>query len=224
MADALVEVDAVSRDFRRGTGSIRVVRSASCRVMPGQRIALVGPSGSGKSTLLHLMAGLDRPSAGTVAWPGLGPAETLRPARLALVTQLPSLVPSLSAVENVELPLLLGGRTAAATEAMAALRLFGLAGLSEKLPEELSGGQAQRVAMARAVAANPRLILADEPTGQLDHATASQMLDALFGYLDERGAALVIATHDASIAARVPVVWQMRYGTLEVPLPAESAA
>jgi putative ABC transport system ATP-binding protein/lipoprotein-releasing system ATP-binding protein len=215
MADALVEVDAVSRDFRRGMGSTHVVRSASCRVMPGQRIALVGPSGSGKSTLLHLMAGLDRPSAGTVAWPGLGPVETLRPAKLALVTQQPSLLPSLSAVENVELPLLLDGRAAAEAEALAALALFGLAGLAEKLPEELSGGQAQRVAMSRAVATSPRLILADEPTGQLDHATASRMLDALFGYLDSRGTALVVATHDAGIARRLPVQWRMHYGALD---------
>src|SRR5207244_3310043 len=159
--------------------------------------ALVGASGSGKSTLVHLLAGLDDPTTGSIAWPGLGtrPSRS-RPGVVGVVFQGPSLLPALDAVENVALPLLLAGRrdADAMNEARGALAALGLDALSMLLPEELSGGQAQRVAVARALVCSPPLVLADEPTGQLDHDTATTVIDALLAAADRAGAGLVIAT------------------------------
>ena len=130
--------------------------------------------------------------------------------------QMPSLLAALTAVENVEIPLLLGGirEREARLAALDALARLDLGEITEKLPEELSGGQAQRVAMARALAYNPRVIFADEPTGQLDHATASHLLDTLLAALEGTGTALVIATHDPLVAGRMSTVWQMQHGRL----------
>ena len=176
--------------------------------MPGERIAIVGPSGCGKSTLLHLIGGLDNPTSGTIVWPALGRAEDLRPQQVALVFQAPSLLPPLTVIENVELPLLLGREPSEARAAAeVALALFGLTDLKSKLPEELSGGQAQRVSLAR-------LLLADEPTGQLDRATAMPMIDALLRSIDHT-TALVIATHDLAVAERMDSIRRMRHGVLE---------
>jgi ABC-type lipoprotein export system ATPase subunit len=217
-ADALVVARGVSRVYRQRHGMITALLSATCRVAPGDRIALVGPSGSGKSTLLHLMAGLDVPTSGTISWPALGAREALRPAKVAIVFQMPSLLPWLSVVENVELPLVLasigsGLARAAALDAMARMDLVSLA---NRLPDELSGGQAQRVAMARALAPRPPLILADEPTGQLDRRTAMDVLDALSRALTGTSAAVVVATHDSAVAERMTTVWRIDHGTLEV--------
>jgi putative ABC transport system ATP-binding protein/lipoprotein-releasing system ATP-binding protein len=216
---ALVETQAVGRAYRRGETEIVALASATCVVAPGDRIALVGPSGSGKSTLLHLMGGLDIPTTGTIIWPALGARETLRPAHVAFVFQTPSLLAPLTVVENVELPLLLGHRPAEAARvaALEALARLELAAIAEKLPEELSGGQAQRVAMARALAYQPRLILADEPTGQLDHPTAQHAFDVLLDTLAGTETALVVATHDLLVAERMHSAWHMRHGFLEVP-------
>jgi putative ABC transport system ATP-binding protein/lipoprotein-releasing system ATP-binding protein len=179
----------------------------------------MGPSGSGKSTLLYLMGGLETPTSGEISWPALGARDTLRPGRVAFVFQMPSLLPPLSVVENAELPLLLQGSDVAAARrsALVALERMNLAGLADKLPEELSGGQAQRVAMARALAAGPALILADEPTGQLDHRTAGHVLDVACEALKGTPAALVIATHDPVVAARMDVVWRIHHGVLQGP-------
>ena len=134
----------------------------------------MGPSGSGKSTLLHLMAGLDDPTVGTVSWPGIGPRSGLRPGPVTVIFQGPSLLAPLTVEENVALPLVLDGMGDAEAHraARATLDVVDLLDLRDKLPEEISGGQAQRVAVARALAGAPRLILADEPTGQLDRLTA----------------------------------------------------
>jgi putative ABC transport system ATP-binding protein/lipoprotein-releasing system ATP-binding protein len=215
---ALVEAHNLSRTFGGGAGRVNALVSATCSVAPADRIAVVGASGSGKSTLLHLLAGLDVPTAGSISWPALGPRDTLRPAHVAVVFQAPSLLAPLSVVENVELPLLLGGANAsiARAAAHAALERLELRDLSEKLPQELSGGQAQRVALARALAHQPRLILADEPTGQLDQRTAQLVLDELLAALDDSSSALVVATHDLAVAGRMHSLWRMRHGTLEV--------
>ena len=132
---------------------------------------------------------------------------------------MPSLLPALSVVENVELPLLLGDvdTTAARTAAVDALGRLQLSDLAERLPEELSGGQAQRVALARALAARPQLLLADEPTGQLDHATARLVIDTLLASLEDTQTALVVATHDPAVSSRMQTVWHMRHGTLLPP-------
>ena len=178
----------------------------------------MGPSGSGKSTLVHLMAGLVEPSAGEIHWPMLRESEALRPGKVAVVFQSPSLVPALSIVENVELPLILAGAAGNPHRvAMDALARVGLAELSEKLPEELSGGQGQRAAMARAMAVHPQLFLADEPTGQLDQSTGKALIDCLLEWLAGSRTALVVATHDPAVADRMAEVWRMDHGHLLPP-------
>jgi putative ABC transport system ATP-binding protein len=207
----------VSRTFRAGATEVHAVRDVTCRVPHCARIALTGPSGSGKSTLLHLIAGLDTPTAGSVQRPALEASNRGRPARIAMVFQGPSLLPSLDVAENVALPMLFAGQPhqAAMHYARAALDLVEIGDLAAKLPDELSGGQAQRVAIARALAAHPAVILADEPTGQLDHRTAHRVITILLDAAMSAGAAVVIATHDPAIAARLPDQWVMRDGRLD---------
>jgi putative ABC transport system ATP-binding protein/lipoprotein-releasing system ATP-binding protein len=196
------------------------VVSATCTILPGDRIALMGPSGSGKSTLLHLLGGLDRLTSGNIIWPSLGARATLRPTMVGLVFQMPSLLAPLTVVENVELPLLLGPESTekARAAALETLDRIGLLSIAEKLPEELSGGQAQRVAVARALTSRPKLLLADEPTGQLDHPTAQQLFDVLLASLEGTETALVVATHDKMVAERMNTIWHMEHGILEVNL------
>jgi len=212
---ALVSGDHVGRSYVRGSVSVEAVRSADFRVMPGDRIAIVGRSGSGKSTLLYLMAGIEKPTSGSILWPALDPGLPLRPAQVAMVFQSPSLLPSLSVAENVGLPLLLGpGHDKANPAALTALTRIGLADLADKLPEELSGGQAQRVAIARALCAGPKLLLADEPTGQLDRATGQALIDHVLSMLDDQ-VGLVLATHDLEVARRMKTIWRMSGGRLQ---------
>ena len=219
--DIVVLAHDVARTFGKGPAAIVAVHGVSCEVYAGQRIALTGPSGSGKTTLLHLFAGLDAPTTGTVEWPALGGISDLRPGPVAVVFQSPSLLPPLDVVENVALPLLLQGesRGVARSIAIAALERLGLDALESKLPEELSGGQAQRVAIARVLAGHPRLILADEPTGQLDHTNGALVVDALISAATELGAALIINTHDQSVADRLPIRWAMANGRLTQKAP-----
>jgi ABC-type lipoprotein export system ATPase subunit len=167
---------------------------------------------------MHLLAGLDVPTAGTITWPAIGDRAALRPGPIAVVFQAPSLMPPLDVVENVALPLQLAGvdRVTALQSAELALRRLDLESLASSLPEELSGGQAQRVAVARVLVGRPRLILADEPTGQLDHASGAMVIDALITTADEIGAALVVNTHDALVAQRFPQRWTMHDGRLTI--------
>jgi ABC-type lipoprotein export system ATPase subunit len=219
----LVHAESVARTFGRGPAAVVAVHGATCQVWPGDQIALVGPSGSGKSTLLHLLAGLDQPTVGTVTWPALAarPAE-LRAGTIGLVFQGPSLLPDLDVIENVAFPLLLAGEPGASATARAAAMLgdLGLAELSGQLPEELSGGQAQRVAVARALVGQPRLVLADEPTGQLDHESAAVVVELLIRTASATGCGLVISTHDPVVAARLSRRWTMVDGR---PAAAEAA-
>ncbi len=213
----LVECHDVARTFGSGIRAVVAVHAATCRVEPGQTVALVGASGSGKSTLLNIMAGLDTPSKGSVTWPAIGDQTSLRPGPVGVVFQTPSLLPPLNVVENVALPLLLAGvnRTDADQLARDSLARLGLAWLAEKLPEELSGGQAQRAAVARVLAGTPQLILADEPTGQLDHAAAAEVMGALLAVTELLGAGLLVSTHDDAIADRLATRWQMTDGRLQ---------
>ena len=206
----------LTRTYGSGAGEVRALRGVSCTLRPGVQVALTGPSGSGKSTLLHLLAGLDTPTSGTIAWPGLDGSPEGRPGLIGMVFQGPSLLPPLDVTENIALPLLLAGcrETQARERAAAALHDVGLDELAARLPEELSGGQAQRVAVARALAARPRLILADEPTGQLDSAHAAQVVRLLLDAATLLGAALVLSTHDLTIADRLPGRWQMADGLM----------
>lgn len=205
----------LARTYGSGATAVVAVHGASCTVEPGASIAITGPSGSGKSTLLHLLAGLDHPTAGAVTWPAFDGAA-LRPGPVSVVFQGPSLLPVLNVAENVALPLLLGGTEPgeATSRAADALDRLDLGFLADKLPEELSGGQAQRAAVARTLAGRPGLILADEPTGQLDHVAGATVVDALLDTVAHLGAGLVLTTHDPLVAERFPVRWAMRDGAL----------
>lgn len=215
-ASVLVHCDGVARTYGSGSTATVALQPTRLTVDAGARIALVGPSGSGKSTLLHLMAGLDEPTVGSVTWPALGSRSQLRPGPVAVVFQGPSLLAPLTVLENVALPLVLGGATDSGARARAseALERLALGTLSEKLPEEISGGQAQRVAVARALAGAPRLILADEPTGQLDRENGAAVVEVLLAAAEHAAAALVIATHDPTVAAALPQLWHMDSGRL----------
>jgi ABC-type lipoprotein export system ATPase subunit len=226
VSEALVVGKGLSRDFPDGTsGRISVLRDVDCEIAAGARIVLVGPSGSGKTTLLHILGGLDRPTTGTIEWPGLGPFEELRPRQIGFVFQSPSLFPALTAAQNVGLPMVLAGQNDTADgTAASVLESFGLGELADKLPEELSGGQSQRIAMARALAIGPKLVLADEPTGQLDSITAQFFFDAVLGRLEGTDIAFVVATHDEAVAARMATRWTMDHGRLIIGRPGTIAA
>lgn len=208
----------IGRTYYRGTRPIVALTGVVVSVQAGDRIAVVGPSGGGKSTLLQLMGGLDSPSEGDISWPALGERASLRPRQIGYVFQTQSLLSPLTVVENVELPLLLVNErpNTARSRAQDILGQLGLAHIADNLPEELSGGQAQRVAVARAFVGRPKLILADEPTGQLDHATADHLFDILLHSLTGSDTALVVATHDDTIARRFSVRWHLSHGHLEV--------
>ncbi|MEU3843840.1 ATP-binding cassette domain-containing protein [Streptomyces sp. NPDC028635] len=200
--------------FGRGAQAVVAVHGADLALAAGDRLAVVGPSGSGKSSLLHLLAGLERPTSGTVRRAaGLGPYD------IGLVFQGDSLIPALNVAENAALPLVLADRPEddARQAALAALARVDAADLADRLPEEISGGQAQRVAVARLLTQSPRLMLADEPTGRLDHATGARVLDALLMAADHTGAALVVTTHDPAVAARLTTRRTMRGGRLLAP-------
>ncbi|MDB4867616.1 MAG: transporter ATP-binding protein [Cohnella sp.] len=213
----LVDARDIGCTYDNGSSPIVALESATCQVKPGDRIALVGQSGSGKSTLLQLLGGLETPTKGEIAWPALGDRDDLRPMKVGFVFQMQSLLAPLSVVENVELPLLLAqtNRGQARKTAYEELERIGLRHLADKLPEELSGGQAQRVAFARVMATRPQLILADEPTGQLDHPTAHHLFEVLFEALAGSDTALVVATHDRKVAERFDTLWTMKQGRLE---------
>ncbi len=218
MPEMVVQVQGAGRVYIQKGNRVEALVSATCSVKTGEHIALMGQSGSGKSTLLHLMGGLDEPSAGTVSWPALGGKNALRPDKIGFVFQMPSLLSSLNVVENVKLPLLLMGVDSgkAHLSAVEILERIELAELIDKLPQELSGGQLQRVALARALVTKPKLILADEPTGQLDHPTSMKLFDILSDYIKDMDTSLVVATHDAAVAERMKKTWKMDHGVLEV--------
>lgn len=206
-----IECRGLRKDYRRGDQVIHTLMGVDLSIDAGGFVALMGPSGSGKTTLLNLLAGIDRPTAGSIE---VGGTDIARLGRTALarwrsghvgyVFQLYNLVPVLTAYENVELPLLLhpmsrGERHRRVAEA---LELVGLADRHAHLPRQLSGGQEQRVAIARAIVTRPSLLLADEPTGDLDRESAGQVMDLLARLNRELGQTLVMVTHDPATAAR----------------------
>jgi ABC-type lipoprotein export system ATPase subunit len=185
-----------------GFGSTSVLADTNITVEAGAELALTGRSGSGKSTLLLVLAGLLTPQRGTVRWPGLDPDPAIRRSQIGLVFQAPSLLPELTAAENVALPLRLRGGTieAAGKSTQAALAVVGLLDAADAMPAQLSGGMQQRVAVARVLAGSPLLVLADEPTGALDRDSAFTVLAALRDHVTATGGALVVATHDEDLA------------------------
>jgi ABC-type lipoprotein export system ATPase subunit len=215
--EPLVRCVDVTRIFGSGPAEVVAVRHATCEVHAGDRIAITGPSGSGKSTLLHMLGALERPTAGDVTWPGLRGDPLANPGQIGTVFQAPSLLPPLDVRENVALPLLISGDVAdLELRVETALQALGVEQLGRQLPEELSGGQAQRVAVARVLAMAPVLILADEPTGQLDAEHGRRVIDALMETAHRLGAALVVATHDEKIADRFLVRWTVDDGQVLV--------
>jgi ABC-type lipoprotein export system ATPase subunit len=215
MTKVLAMASDLWRSFQRERGVISAVQGCSFRIHAADTIAIIGPSGCGKTTLLNLIAGLDHPSSGRIEWPGLGPPHTLRPEQIGVVFQSANLIPALTAVENVELPILLCNGSEAEARALAALATFGIEDVAAKLPEQLSGGQAERIAVARAVATNPQLIVADEPTGQLDQAGGAILVDRLLAWGQQSGSAIIIATHDERVAAKMNNVWRMSHGKFD---------
>jgi putative ABC transport system ATP-binding protein len=205
----LARLDEVSLTLASAAGPVEILRGVSLAIMPGEAMALVGPSGSGKSSLLMVLAGLERPTAGRVAVAGQDLATLdenglaqLRRHHVGIVFQSFHLLPTMTALENVAIPLELAGRRDAAAAAEAALRRVGLGHRLAHYPGQLSGGEQQRVAIARAFVASPALLLADEPTGNLDAATGSAVIDCLFEEHRRLGSGLLLITHDAALAGR----------------------
>jgi ABC-type lipoprotein export system ATPase subunit len=213
-----LQLEGVDKTYRRGDDQVNVLVDFDLTLEAGEFVVITGPSGAGKSTLLHIAGGLDAPDSGTVAVNGrdvwsmsAGPRAAFRRRNLGFVFQFFNLVPMLTAVENVSLPLVLDGMRARTADARAEalLERVGLGDRARHRPAELSGGQMQRVAVARALVARPSIVLADEPTGNLDSHSSTEVLDLLRSLSDEDGAAVVMVTHDRAAAS---------YGSREIHL------
>lgn len=205
----LVVVEGLSKTVAGPGGELTLLDGVDLSILPGESVAIVGPSGAGKSTLLGLLAGLDTPTAGRVVLDGADlfhgdedERARIRGALIGFVFQSFHLLPTLTALENVMLPLELAGAKDARASAAAVLGRVGLAARLEHYPRQLSGGEQQRVAIARAFAPGPKLLLADEPTGNLDNKTGAQVIDLLFNLNREQGTTLVLVTHDEALARR----------------------
>jgi putative ABC transport system ATP-binding protein len=223
MAQALVEVRDVQKVFHRGGERLDILNGLSLEVPQGDFLALMGPSGSGKSTLLNLIGGLDRPSAGSIVVAG-EPIDRLPDRKLAqwrarhigFVFQFYNLLPVLTAEKNVELPLLLTHLSKAERQkhVSTALAVVGLADRAKHYPRQLSGGQEQRVGIARAIATDPTLLLCDEPTGDLDRRSGDEILDLLQALNREHGKTIIMVTHDPHAAARARRTLHLDKGAL----------
>ncbi len=227
MGAVLYEITGAKRFFQRGPTTIEAVGGVDLQIGAGEFVALEGPSGSGKTTLLQLLGALDRPSAGRVLFEGrdLGALADRELADLRLnafgfVFQQFNLIPTLTALENVEAGLAPAGVDSGElrSRSLALLEEVGLADRATHLPAHLSGGEQQRVAIARALVSGPRVILADEPTGNLDSRTGADVIELLAGLASSHGATVVVATHDADLAGRAPTRLAMRDGRLIAPL------
>lgn len=215
---SVLRAEAVSRVFRTPAGEVHACTDVSLSVAEGELLVVRGPSGSGKTTLLNLLGGLDTPTSGSV-WlddtelSAMSEQQLVmhRRNRLGYVFQSFGLIPVLSAAENVEVPLRIQGVDARTRDARVAevLELVGLADHAAQRPYELSGGQQQRVGLARALAVRPQILLADEPTGQLDSATAASMMDLISDLVHSQGVAAVVATHDPSLMQRADALIEL---------------
>ncbi|MEO6222790.1 MAG: ABC transporter ATP-binding protein [Vicinamibacterales bacterium] len=215
----MIELSDVSRIVTSGATSLTILHPTSFRIERGRTVAIAGPSGSGKSTMLGLVAGLDTPTTGHVHIDGVNITRLgeealarLRGAKIGIVFQFFHLLPSLTALENVLVPMELSGMSGARQRAARLLADVGLTGRGHHYPSQLSGGEQQRVAIARALANDPPILLADEPTGNLDSATGRQVIDLLIAMNREHGRTLVLVTHDQELAAVADEVIALRDG------------
>ncbi len=226
MIDPVVSLHNVTKTYSRGGTEVSVLKDLSFVIPAGTFLAIMGPSGSGKSTLLNVMAGIDRPTSGSVVVAGTrldglseGDMARWRTRHIGYVFQTYNLIPVLTAAENVELPLALThlSRRERADHVKTALRLVGLADRMDHYPRQLSGGQEQRVGVARAIVSDPTMILADEPTGNLDRESADDILTLLARLNRELGKTIVMVTHDPRAAERAQMIRHLEKGLLEMP-------
>ncbi len=222
-----IELADVDLSLGEGVASVHILRGLSMTIGRGEAVGLVGASGSGKSTLLMIIAGLERPDRGSVVVDGaridaMGEDRLarFRGQRIGIVFQSFHLIPTMTALENVAAPLELAGARDAFARAAAELALVGLSDRQRHYPAQLSGGEQQRVALARALAPRPSLVIADEPTGNLDEATGGAIIELLFAARARSGSTLVLVTHDSALAARCDRTLRMRSGRLEATIPA----
>ncbi len=228
-ADTLVRLRGVAKDYKRGSEIVHVLHALDLEIPKGDFLALMGPSGSGKSTLLNLIGGLDRPTAGSIEVAGQR-TDTMSDSQLGrwradnvgFVFQMYNLLPVLTAQRNVELPLLLTKLSSAERRkrAEAALSLVGLSDRAKHKPRELSGGQEQRVGIARAIVSDPTLLLCDEPTGDLDRKSGDEVLDLLQALNERHGKTIIMVTHDPHAAARAKRTLHLEKGKLELAVEA----
>ena len=222
MQDKAIALHDVDLSLGRGAARVHILKGISLGIDRGEAVGLVGPSGSGKSTLLMLMAGLERPDSGRIVVDGTDLAALdedrlarFRGRRIGIVFQSFHLVPTMTALENVALPLELAGEGDAFARARAELQAVGLGGRMQHYPAQLSGGEQQRVAIARAIVSNPAILVADEPTGNLDENTGESIIDLLFALKRDRGATLVLVTHDLNLARLCDRMVRLRSGQVE---------
>jgi putative ABC transport system ATP-binding protein len=222
MGEPAVELENVQLSLGRGAARVHILKGISLKIERGETAALIGPSGSGKTTLLMVMAGLERPDAGSVKVDGTGlgglgedALACFRGARIGLVFQSFHLIPTMTALENVAIPLELAGIAEAYARASTELAAVGLNNRLRHYPAQLSGGEQQRVALARALAPNPTILIADEPTGNLDEVTGASIIDLLFALKRDRGATLVLVTHDPALASKCERKIELRSGRIE---------
>jgi lipoprotein-releasing system ATP-binding protein len=221
---AVLSIRGLERSYATGAGPLTVLRGVDLDVMPGEIVGLIGPSGSGKSSLLHAAGLLEHPNAGRITVLGRDCSDLpdrertrVRLATVGFVYQFHHLLPEFSALDNVALPLMIAGRSRAAARARAGelLAELGLAGRVHHQPAQMSGGEQQRVAVARALANSPRLLLADEPTGNLDPHTSTAVFDNLYDLVRRTGVAAVVATHNLELARHMDRVFALKDGHLE---------
>ena len=221
--EAAIRLEAIDLSLGQGASRVHILKSVSLSIARGEIVSLVGPSGSGKSTLLMVMAGLERPNSGKVMVDGQDLSAfdedrlaEFRGRRIGIVFQSFHLIPTMTAAENVAVPLELAGHDDPHGRAAAELAAVGLAERRSHYPAQLSGGEQQRVALARALAPAPAILVADEPTGNLDEATGQSIIDLMFDLNKQRGSSLVLITHDANLARRCDRSIRIRSGQIAV--------